>query len=881
MTTSLEIHRIVPEDQFQQIETLLRAGNLAGARETARVARSQCPLHAAHHRIAGALAAETPDEALNRLGWANPWQLADVPRKAHFYWGSECTSFLRYLSVASFQLFNPDWEINLYVPTSTYRGGPGWTTPEVYEGSAYHGRDYAKQIFALPGLRIREVDFSDYPEIAKAPETYKSDFFRWHALDEEGGMYGDTDIVYTRPIREAPFNIPENRAAQVGLCLHNEGHIIGFYLSAPGNQFFRRIRQEARTSFNSSNYQALGSKLLNRLYPSVKAVAASHPAMPFLNLPMALVYPLDHRAIERIHQNLDPATLPGGTIGLHWYGGAPVSQRYNNLIDHETCGRFGTVLDQLAARVVAAMQPPAAAAGPGTTPKFSVLVPTFNQENYLPLTLNSLLAQTRQDWEAVVVDDGSTDGTWAILQGYAARDPRIRPFRQPNGGVGSALNHALAEARSPWICWLSSDDLYEPDALETFSRGMTDFPAARFFYSNFYQLFEETGEKRPMPSFRQTSLPPFDLQTLTLLEANYINGITVCIQKTIFDEVGAWKPELKYAQDHDLWLRISAHTRLRYLDRHICVTRVHAAQGSRTFSMGGYFDSARGALEFLNSRPFEALFPWLDIKSPLSISLAIQAVCHIAVSPQAFIYQGVGANTVLMDRMGEWLQKKCPPGFGHVAENVRILLLQISHLTRDHKEAILRLGTPKAGPFRPQDPLELMEKELARLMSTGDLKAAGQLRHYLVKIVGRKLPAALGGQAPVREAFLIEPDWTAHDWSEVLLSYLEAFTENDAVSLIFVMDPARAGQLSLDEAQARLMTAINQTGLKKFPDLVLVNQMEELPLIAEKSSSLQWIRPGRDTLDYLQGPLGTRLRNAHGQRPRLPQIIRSPEPVPV
>lgn len=875
MSTNLKIHPLASEHQFQEIETLLRTDNLADARDAARIARSQCPLHPAQYRMAGALAAGTATEALGRLGWTNPWHLADVPRKAHFYWGSENTSFLRYLSVASFQLFNPDWEIILYVPTHTYRGGPGWTTPEVYEGSAYHGRDYAQLLFALPGLRVREVDFSDYPEIEKAPETYKSDFFRWHILDQEGGLYGDTDIIYSHSIREAPFNVAANRAAQVGLCQHDEGHIIGFYLSAPGNPFFRRIRKEARAAFSSSNYQAIGSKLLNRLYPSVKAVAASHPGMPFLNLPMELVYPLDHRKIERIHQNLDPATLPVGTIGLHWYGGAPISQRYNNLIDHEACGHFHTLLDKLAARVVAAMEAPATdtVSNPAAAPKFSVLVPTFNQENYLPLTLDSLIAQTRQDWEAVVVDDGSTDSTWPILQGYAARDPRIRPFRQANGGVGSALNHALSEARAPWTCWLSSDDLYEPDALETFNRGMNDFPSARFFYSNFYQLFEETGEKRPMPSFRQAQLPPFDLQTLSLLEANYINGITVCIQKTIFDEVGAWKPELKYAQDHDLWLRISAHTRLRYLDRRICVTRVHAAQGSRTFSMGGYFDSARGCLEFLNTRPFEDLFPWLDIKSPLSISLAIQAACRIIMLPQSFIYQGVGANTVLVDRLGEWLKNHCPSEFGHIAASVRNLLLEAPHLTVNHKETILRFGTAKAGSFQPKDPLELMEKELARLISAGDLKAADQLRHYLVKVVGRKLPEALAGKSPspVREAFLIEPDWTSSVWAEVLLSYLEAFTENDAVSLIFLLDPARDGQVKIDEAQTRIVEIINQTGLKKFPDLVLVNQMEELPLIAEKLSGMQWIRSSNDVLGSLQGTLGSRLRSTHERRTRLPR----------
>lgn len=881
MNNGLNIFELSPATQFQKIETLLRAGNLAEAREAARVAQNHFPLHTAHHRIGKALMAESPDEVLQQLGWSSPWHLGFVPKKAHFYWGSECTSFLRYLSIASFQLLNPDWEIYLYVPTTLYRGESGWTTPEVYEGSAYQGRDYSRQLFNLPGLHICEVDFADFPEISQAPEIYKSDFFRWHILDQEGGVYSDTDIVFNRPIREAPFNSRENHDTQVGICLHDEGHIIGFFLSAPGNPFFRSIQKEARNGFNAAKYQSMGSHLLNRIYPTATAISAAHPGMQFINLPMELVYPLDHRKIEIIHKKPAPANLPAGMIGLHWYGGAPLSQRYNNLIDHETCGHFGTPLDFLAARVVKLMEAPVAkpsAAGPGAaaSPTFSVLVPTFNQEIYLPLTLNSLLAQTRQDWEAVVVDDGSTDGTWEILQSYAARDSRIRPFRQPNGGVGAALNHALSEARASWICWLSSDDLYETDALETFANGIAVYPSARFFYSNFSQLFEETGEKRPMPSHRQVDLPPFDLQTICLLQANYINGITVCIQKTIFAEVGSWKPELRYAQDHDLWLRISAHTRLHYLDRRIAVTRVHAAQGSRTFSMGGYFDSARGCLEFLNSRPFEDLFPWLDIKSTLAIGMAMKATCLVAIAPQSFIYQGVGANTVLLERLDEWLQANCPAGFGPLAHSIREIFLKDPFLSRDHLDTISRLGTPERKPFQPQDPLKLMEQELARLQSCGEIKAADELRHYLVKIVGRKLPPALDPSAPRCEGFLIEPDWTGSDWAMVFLSYLEAFTESDPVRLIFLLDPARNDQITVEEATTRLMEIVNQTGLKKFPDVVLVNQMEELVDITRNLSRLQRIENGGVDLKALEGVLGSRLIQVHLRPGSSSQAIGTP-----
>ena len=81
---------------------------------------------------------------------------------------------------------------------------------EAYEGSSYHGRDYAKLTFSLPGLRIREVDFSAFPEIATSAETCKSDFFRWNILHGEGGVYADTDIIFSRPLRAAPFHSPSS-----------------------------------------------------------------------------------------------------------------------------------------------------------------------------------------------------------------------------------------------------------------------------------------------------------------------------------------------------------------------------------------------------------------------------------------------------------------------------------------------------------------------------------------------------------------------------------------------------------------------------------------------------------------------------------------------
>lgn len=91
-------------------------------------------------------------------------------------------------------------------------------------------------------------------------------------------------------------------------------------------------------------------------------------------------------------------------------------------------------------------------------PKISVIVPVYNAEKWLRRCVDSILAQTYTDFELLLVDDGSTDGSGAICDEYATLDPRIRPFHKPNGGVSSARNLGLDNANGEWICFIDSDD---------------------------------------------------------------------------------------------------------------------------------------------------------------------------------------------------------------------------------------------------------------------------------------------------------------------------------------------------------------------------------------------------------------------------------------
>ena len=99
-------------------------------------------------------------------------------------------------------------------------------------------------------------------------------------------------------------------------------------------------------------------------------------------------------------------------------------------------------------------------------PLISVIVPVYKAEKYLPACLDSLLAQTYQNFELLLVDDGSPDKCWGILQQYAARDARVRIFRKENGGVSSARNFGLRQAKGEYIGFVDSDDFVAPQYLE-------------------------------------------------------------------------------------------------------------------------------------------------------------------------------------------------------------------------------------------------------------------------------------------------------------------------------------------------------------------------------------------------------------------------------
>lgn len=97
----------------------------------------------------------------------------------------------------------------------------------------------------------------------------------------------------------------------------------------------------------------------------------------------------------------------------------------------------------------------------------SVIIPIYNASPYLTACIKSLLSQTETNWEAILIDDGSTDDSSSICLEYTKKDSRIRCFKQANGGVSSARNTGLSHAQGEWICFVDADDILPKNALQT------------------------------------------------------------------------------------------------------------------------------------------------------------------------------------------------------------------------------------------------------------------------------------------------------------------------------------------------------------------------------------------------------------------------------
>lgn len=212
---------------------------------------------------------------------------------------------------------------------------------------------------------------------------------------------------------------------------------------------------------------------------------------------------------------------------------------------------------------------------------FSVVIPLYNKAPYIKNTITSVLSQTHNDYEVIIIDDGSTDGSGEIIAGIC--DPRVRLIRQDNGGVSAARNRGIELAKANYVAFLDADDIWMPNHLETLKILIDTYPKCGL-YATSYSIVTEYGKYRQLivkgnkPIGWHTKL---DIDGyLDFIIGNFpFLTTTICISKPIIQDVGLFDIYLIRGEDQDMWLRIALKSDVAFINR---ITAIYN-QGSTSF----------------------------------------------------------------------------------------------------------------------------------------------------------------------------------------------------------------------------------------------------------------------------------------------------------
>jgi glycosyltransferase involved in cell wall biosynthesis len=216
-------------------------------------------------------------------------------------------------------------------------------------------------------------------------------------------------------------------------------------------------------------------------------------------------------------------------------------------------------------------------------PKISVVLPTYNGIQFIEQSIRSVLMQTYKDFELIVIDDCSTDGTGTWLDQFAECDSRIRVYHnETNLKLPASLNKGFSMASGEYFTWTSDDNWYEEDALEMMVNALEENPDAGLVYCNCVVI----NEKDRIIDFWKLSEPDW-IRTSNCIGACFL------YRKTIADKIGGYDTTMFLAEDYDYWLRIYENSKLIHLPQYLYRYRMHESSLTATRRMEACNQNAR------------------------------------------------------------------------------------------------------------------------------------------------------------------------------------------------------------------------------------------------------------------------------------------------
>lgn len=266
-------------------------------------------------------------------------------------------------------------------------------------------------------------------------------------------------------------------------------------------------------------------------------------------------------------------------------------------------------------------------------PGVSVIVPVFNLKDCLDAAVASALGQTFRDFEIILVDDGSTDGSRERIARYREEYPgSIRAILLEHGGAPAARNAGIAAARGEWIAFLDGDDAWKPEKLEAQMRLAAEDPRCNFIACA-AEILGQGGWFHPLPS------QPIDLRLELLRRGCFLTLSTVMIRRELLAGAG-FDERLEGAQDIDLFLRLADAARLGLILQPLVMYRrrenaISGMQGSRYLQAHRHYQIVRRELERLGREDPSRLRPHRAEIQAAARRLAHEAAYYALMNPRA------------------------------------------------------------------------------------------------------------------------------------------------------------------------------------------------------------------------------------------------------
>ncbi len=229
-------------------------------------------------------------------------------------------------------------------------------------------------------------------------------------------------------------------------------------------------------------------------------------------------------------------------------------------------------------------------------PLVSVVVPAYNAEKYLDETIKSVVAQAYSNWELIIVDDGSTDGSAAIAKAWAEKDKRIIYVYQTNQKMATARNTGIARAKGKYIAFLDADNLFLPKKLEMQVAHLEAHPEVGVSCAHILHFYEHEPqvlyENKNEVSLAEDQFSDF-------LHRNSVNVLAVLVHKECFDKYGAFQEGWKACDEQYVWINLAAHSvPFAYIPDTVGLLRLHDREYSvrREF----IFETATYSLKMLD-----------------------------------------------------------------------------------------------------------------------------------------------------------------------------------------------------------------------------------------------------------------------------------------